>query len=210
MRKLIILAVSLVALAAVIAPLASAATTDANGVVTVSKGDIQSAMGWNNAKWDAAIGATDGVANVGSLITANYGSTPVDVPGGWLTLNGQIVANYPSDEYYKSSFTNPENWCNGWIAASSYWDNDADTDVTPIRNAQNKVTGFKVSATPDADADGYVEYTRHTTSSNCYGGATFVYHATSRWPVSIAGSGVSDVKVGGKAVTVTPYVAPAV
>ena len=52
------------AAAAVIAPIAltagsaSAATTDANGVVTVTKGDIQSAMGWNNAEWDAAIDAT--------------------------------------------------------------------------------------------------------------------------------------------------------
>ena len=46
------------AAAAVIAPIAltagsaSAATTDANGVVTVTKGDIQSAMGWNNAEWE--------------------------------------------------------------------------------------------------------------------------------------------------------------
>ena len=55
MRKLIILAASLVALAALIAiPFANAATTDANGVVTVTKGDIQSAMGWNNAEWDAS------------------------------------------------------------------------------------------------------------------------------------------------------------
>ena len=108
MRKLIILAASLVALAALIAtPFANAASTDANGVVTVSKGDIQSAMGWNNAKWDAAIGATDGVANVGNLITTSHGSTPVDVPGGWLTLNGQIVANYPSDEYYSQLVHQP-------------------------------------------------------------------------------------------------------
>jgi hypothetical protein len=35
-----------------------------------------------------------------------------------------------------------------------------------------------------------------------------VYHATSRWPVSVAGgtSGVTDVKVDGKTVTVTPAV----
>jgi len=40
MRKLIITAVSLVALAAIAVPFANAATTDANGVVTVSKGEI--------------------------------------------------------------------------------------------------------------------------------------------------------------------------
>ena len=56
-----------------------------------------------------------------------------------------------------------------------------------------------------------MHYTRHTTYTNPeYAGATYVYHATSRWPASVAGSGVSDVKVNGKAVTVTPYVAPAV
>ncbi len=46
---------------------------------------------------------------------------PVDVPGGWLTLNGQIVANYPSDEYFSSSFTNPENWGPFSTPVSSYW-----------------------------------------------------------------------------------------
>ena len=143
------------ALAALIAiPFANAATTDANGVVTVSKGDIQSAMGWNNAKWEAAIGAPNGVANVGNLITTSHGSTPVDVPGGWLTLNGQIVANYPSDEYFSSSFTNPENWGPFSTPVSSYWEGGIDTTVTPILNAQKKVTGFKVSAAPTAD--GYV------------------------------------------------------
>ena len=209
MRKLIITIVSLVALAAIAVPFANAATTDANGVVTVSKGDIQSAMGWNNAKWEAAIGAPNGVANVGNLITTSHGNMPVDVPGGWLTLNGQIVANYPSDEYFSSSFTNPENWGLFSTPVSSYWEGGIDTTVTPIHNAQNKVTGLKVSAAPTAD--GYVYYTRHTTYTNPeYAGATYVYHATSRWPASIAGSGVSDVKVNGKAVTVTPYVAPAV
>ena len=57
-------------------------------------------MGWNNAGWDTAITARNGVANVGNLITASDGSHPRRRPGGWLTLNGQIVANYPSDEYY--------------------------------------------------------------------------------------------------------------
>ena len=44
-------------IAAIATPLAfatsaNAATTDANGVVTVTKGDIQTAMGWNNTAWD--------------------------------------------------------------------------------------------------------------------------------------------------------------
>ena len=130
------------------------------------------------------------------------------VPGGCLTLNGEIVANYPTDEYFSNPRTNPENWCNGYNVLSSTWTGGVDTAVTPMRNSQQKVTGYKVSAAP---TDGYVYYTRHTTG-NCpeySDSATFVYHATSRWPASVAGSGVSDVKVDGKAVTVTPYVAPA-
>src|SRR5262245_44739809 len=35
--------------------------------------------------------------------------------------------------------------------------------------------------------DGYVSYTRHTTGTCDNGKTTFVYHATSRWPVSVAG-----------------------
>jgi len=208
MKKLIL---GLVAATVVAAPLAmsapaNAATANSDGSVTVTKGDIQSAMGWNNAAWDSHI-ERDGVNGVGSLITTSGVATPVDVPGGWLTLNGQIVANYPSDEYYSSSFTNPENWCNGYQVVSSVWTNDANTaTVTPIFNAQKKVTGYKVSA-PAPDADGFVYYTRHTTGTCDHGSSTFVYHATSRWPASVAGSGgVSDVKINGKAVSVTPAV----
>jgi hypothetical protein len=212
MRKILI---GLVAAAAIATPFvaatsANAATTDASGVVTVTKGDIQTAMGWNNAAWDAAIGASNGVENVGNLITTSQGNTPVDVPGGWLTLNGQIVANYPSDEYYKYTFTDRDTWCPISTVAKSYWTGGVDTAVTPILNAQKKVTGYKVSAAPTAD--GYVYWTRHTTF-DCTDapGQTWEGHATSRWPASIAGGGgVSDVKVNGEPVTVSPYVAPAV
>jgi hypothetical protein len=51
MRKLIILAISLVALAVLIAtPLANAATVDDTGAGSVAKGDVQSVLGWNDAK----------------------------------------------------------------------------------------------------------------------------------------------------------------
>ena len=56
-----------------------------------------------------------------SKVTAMAGATPVDVPGGWLTLNGQIVANYPDDEYFSHSFDNPENWGPFATPVSSYW-----------------------------------------------------------------------------------------
>ena len=62
MNKIIL---GLVAATAVAAPLAmsapaNAATANADGSVTVTKGDIQSAMGWNNAAWDSHI-LSDGV-----------------------------------------------------------------------------------------------------------------------------------------------------
>lgn len=206
MRKILIglVAAAAIAIPFVAATSANAATTDADGSVTVTKGDIQSAMGWNNAAWDTAIGAPDGVENVGDLITTSHGNTPVDVPGGWLTLNGQIVETYPDDEYYSYTVTDPNTWCPISTVADSYWTGGVDTAVTPIRNAQNRVTGYKVSAAP---TDGYVHWTRHTTfDCTDVPGQTWEGHATSRWPASIAGSGVSDVKVNGKAVTVTPAV----
>ena len=207
MRKLIVTVASLVALAAIAVPFANAATANADGAVTVTKGDIQAAMGWNNAAWETAISAPNGVATVGNLITT-AGSMPVDVPGGWLTLNGQIVANYPNDEYYES-FTNPENWGPFSTPVSSYWTGGIDTTVTPILNAQNKVTGFTVSAAPTARRLRGL-HPAHDLHEPRVRRGHVVYHATSRWPVSIAGSGVSDVKVDGKAVTVTPYVAATV
>ncbi len=36
-----------------VAATANAATADADGIITVTKGDIQHAMGWNNAAWDS-------------------------------------------------------------------------------------------------------------------------------------------------------------
>src|SRR5262245_17746972 len=210
MKKLIL---GLVAATVVAAPLAmsapaNAATANSDGSVTVTKGDIQSAMGWNNAAWDSHI-EIDGVNGVGSLITTSGVATPVDVPGGWLTLNGQIVADYPSDEYYSNSWTNPENWGPNATPVSSYWTTDGGTiQVTPTYGG-SKLNGLKVTV-PTPNSDGYVYYTRHTTYTNPdHNGATYVYHATSRWPASVAGSGVSNLKVNGKPVTVTPYVAPA-
>ena len=194
------------AAAAVIAPIATtagsahAATVDATGAVTVSKGEIKSIMKWNDAAWDAHLQAGD----IDDLITASHGNEPVDVPGGWLTLNGQIVANYPSDEYYSSSFTNPENWGPFSTSVTAYWDGGVKTEITPVYTGGKdpKVNGYKVTAAPTADD--YVYWTRHTTYTNPeYAGATYVYHATSRWPASVAGSGVSDVKVNGTPVTVT-------
>ena len=39
-------------------------------------------------------------------------------------------------------------------------------------------------------------------------GESWERNMTARWPASLPGNGVSDVEVGGKAVTVTPYMTP--
>jgi hypothetical protein len=183
---------------------AMAASTDANGVVTVTKGDVQNAMGWNNAAWETNTDTQADIDDLAKKITAKVGdgTEPVAVPGGWLTLNGQIVANYPDDEYYSHSFTNPENWSPYYtpVSGSGHWTNDTQAKVAPIYSAgQHKLTGYTVSS------DGYVYWTRHTTYTSDGTDLTWVYHATSRWPVSVAG-GVTDVMVNGKTVTVTPAV----
>ena len=159
-------------------------------------------MGWNNAKWDAAIAAPNGVANVGNLITTSHGSMPVDVPGGWLTLNGQIVANYPDDEYFASSFTNPENWGPFSTPVRATGRGGIDTTVTPILNAQKKGHRLQGERGSDRRRLRVLHPAHDLHEPRVRRGPRMVYHATSRWPVSIAGSGVSDVKVDGKAVTV--------
>jgi len=210
MKKFVL---GLVAAAAVAAPIAlsagsaNAATTDAKGVVTVTKGDIQSAMGWNNAAWDAAIGATNGPAKVGSLVTATTNSIqPVPSGMGWWTLNGQIVADYPNDEYINPNVTDPDKWCVANYPIDTTYTGGVSTTITPIINAQQKVTGYKVAA---ASTDGYVYWTRHTTFGCTGSDNTWEYNVTMRWPTSVAGGGISGVTVNGKPVAVTPYVAPA-
>ena len=78
MRKLIILAISLVALAALIAiPFANAATTDANGVVTVPKGEIH-AQPWQERRRHSDDRHGDGQSlTVSNVLTATTTTTGV-------------------------------------------------------------------------------------------------------------------------------------
>ncbi len=207
MRKIIL---GLVATAALAAPLAlaaapaNAATTSAEGVVTVTKGDIQHAMGWNNAGWDDYL-ATHTNAQMGSLITTGVGNTPI--PAGMWYLNGQTGT--VTEEW----LTNEDDWTPQLV-----WDpveqtitpgtrtssQSSDVSAQPIVNSQDKLTGFKVSAT------GTESWTVHTTYAWEYPTAehqTFEKNTTIQWPDT---DGINGVFVNGKAVTVTPYVAPAV
>ncbi len=209
MRKLIILAASLVALAALIAiPFANAATTDANGVVTVTKGDIQSAMGWNNAKWDAAIRLANGVATVATFTTTTQHAG---------RRSGRLAhperadrRQLPERRVLHQLVHQPGELVQRLPRSRVQLDGGMDTAVTPILNAQQKVTGYKVSAAPTAD--GFVYYTRHTTGTVP---RVRRRHVSCTSPPRAGpqrrGSGVSDVSQRqGRQHLVTPYVAPAV
>ena len=82
MRKLIITAVSLVALAAIAAPFANAATTDANGVVTVSKGEIMAQFSGMNEKAFQTIAMADGQSLIGSNVFTATTTTGVGCSDG--------------------------------------------------------------------------------------------------------------------------------
>ena len=177
---------------------AMAATTDANGVVTVTKGDIQSAMGWNNAGWDNYL-STHTVEQMGRLITTGVGNTPTAPDGGMWYLNGQtgtVTAQW---------LTDPDDWTPqyGWTPVKqTITPESSSAKVEPILNAQKKLTGFKVSST------GTESWTVHTTYPwTEVEGNTFTTNVTIQWPDT---DGINGVIVNGKNVPVTPYVAPAV
>jgi hypothetical protein len=69
MRKLIIIAASLAALAIPTAAIASVAV-DASGNGSVGKGDVQTVLGWNNAAFDANAGSVEFTQK--SVFSAHY------------------------------------------------------------------------------------------------------------------------------------------
>ena len=143
MRIRTILLTGIAATAATIglASSAMAATTDATGVVTVTKGDIQNAMGWSNAGWDNYL-STHKAEGMGSLITTGVGNTPTAPDGGMWYLNGQtgtVTAEWLAD---------PDNWTPqfDWTPVKqTITPESSSAKVEPILNAQKKLTGFKVS-----------------------------------------------------------------
>jgi len=96
MKKFIILAISLMALAIPAAGIASVAV-DSNGNGYVGKGDVQSALGWNNAAFDTGVGSlkfTAGyTATYDNVLTCgvNAGNKVVHVPVT-TTVSGDLTA----------------------------------------------------------------------------------------------------------------------
>ena len=148
MRKLIILAASLVALAALIAtPFANAATANADGSVTVSKGDIQVRHGLEQRRMGQLPQhphhkRADPVPISSPPTTA---ACRVDVPGGWLPERADRRQLHPDDEYFSNSVDEPGELVQRLQRALVHLDpGGIDTKVTPIRNSQQKVTGYRV------------------------------------------------------------------
>jgi hypothetical protein len=67
MRKRIILATAAVAALAIPAVASASVNVDADGVGFVSKGDVQSALKWNNAAFDAGVGSLKFTAGTQSM-----------------------------------------------------------------------------------------------------------------------------------------------
>ena len=94
---------------------------------------------------------------------------------GWLTLNGKIVAEYPADEYWGTTMTEGGHVVPDQHAGRlSYWTGGVDTEVKPIRNAQKKVTGYKVTrlARPTATCTGPSARPSTAPTSTCRGSGT--------------------------------------
>ena len=165
MRKLIILAISLVALAAAIAaPFANAATTDANGVVTVSKGEIMAQFpGMNEtafqtgpknlvgsnvftATTDTGVGCSDGTTKHHyryTIRTTPINFTPIvnqanGKTTGWTMTKG--ASTFTENNTGGSRFPNYATICEGHGYVTSYFQS--------LAQSHSDVTSYTFNGTP--------------------------------------------------------------
>lgn len=165
MRKFIILAISLVALAAVIAvPFANAASTDANGVITVSKGEIMAQFpGMNEAAFqsgsknlvgsnvftattDTGVGCSDGTTQHHYRNTIR--TTPIDFTPIVNQANGKITgwtmtkraSAFTEDNTGGSRFPNYATICQGHGYVTSYFQS--------LVQSHSDVTSYTFNGTP--------------------------------------------------------------
>ena len=122
MRKFVILAISLVALAAVIAvPFANAATTDVNGVITVSKGEIMAQFPGMNEKAFQTIAMADGQSLTGSNVFTATTTTGVGCSDGTVQPHFRstiITSPITLTEIYNGSADKVTGWNLGAKGAS--------------------------------------------------------------------------------------------
>jgi hypothetical protein len=121
-RKFIISVISLVALAAVIAvPFANAATTDVNGVVTVSKGEIMAQFPGMNEKAFQTIAMASGESLTGSNVFTATTTTGVGCSDGTIQnhfRSTHITSPITLTEIYNGSADKVTGWNLGAKGAS--------------------------------------------------------------------------------------------
>ena len=121
MRKLIIIAASIAALAILTATVANAATTDANGVVTVSKGEIMAQFPGMNEKAFQTIAMADGQSLTGSNVFTATTTTGVGCSDGTTQIhlrNTILTSPITLTEIYNGSADKVTGWNLGAKGAS--------------------------------------------------------------------------------------------
>jgi hypothetical protein len=122
MRKLIIIAASLAALAMLVIPAAAmAASTDANGVVTVSKGEIMAQFPGMNEKAFQTIAMADGQSLTGSNVFTATTTTGVGCSDGTIQnhfRSTHITSPIALTEIYNGSADKVTGWNLGAKGAS--------------------------------------------------------------------------------------------
>jgi hypothetical protein len=122
MRKLIIIAASIAAFAMLVIPAAAmAATTDANGVVTVSKGEIMAQFPGMNEKAFQTIAMADGQSLTGSNVFTATTTTGVGCSDGTIQnhfRSTHITSPIALTEIYNGSADKVTGWNLGAKGAS--------------------------------------------------------------------------------------------
>ena len=182
------------ALTAVIATgsTANAYTANADGTTSVTKGEVQTALGWNNGDFDANVGKAKDVKFVvaGERVNVDYPMVCMNLTTGDMSTVGHRLIVQPGTATISATQTLSGNGkqINGWTLTGG-----AASDFTPSGNAVSRDTG-------------------------CEDGVLFMDTGTPSQPrtVTATGSGVSvkGVNKSGATVTVplvdtTPVLVPA-
>ena len=171
---------------------ASAYTTNANGTISVSKGEVQTALGWNNADFDANVGKAKDVKFVvaGERVNVDYPMVCMNLTTGDMSTVGHRLIVQPGTITISPTQTLSGNGkqINGWTLTRG-----AASGFTPSGNALVRDTG-------------------------CEGGALVFNTGTPSQPLTVTATG-SAVSVEGKnksgvivtvpLVDTTPVVVPA-
>jgi hypothetical protein len=193
MRKIIL---GLVAATAVAAPLVMAApanayTANADGTTSVTKGEVQTALGWNNGDFDANVGKAKDVKFVvaGERVNVDYPMVCMNLTTGDMSTVGHRLIVQPGTNISATqTLSGNGKQINGWTLTAG-----AVSDFAPSGNAVVRDTG-------------------------CADGALVMNTGTASQPLTVTATGggvsVKGVNKTGASVTVplvdtTPVVVPA-